>query len=152
MAKVGKGTKLFVGPAATVQNPALAAYTAVTGTSWKQVAKLKEFGEIGEGSREVVKDELLDEDNVSKFKGVNDPGSTTVKVQREPADAGQLAMKAAVQTDAPLLFKLVYSDGATQYFAALVVSAKNEASGANDVMMTSFELEYTGTVAEQAAA
>ena len=152
MAKVGKGTKLFVGPVATVKNPELAAYTALTDPSWKQVSKLKEFGEIGEGSREVIRDELMDEDNVSKFLGVNDPGSTTVKVQREPADAGQLAMKAAIQPGEPLMFKLVYSDGAIQFFTALVASAKNELGTANDVMTTAFELEYTGVVAEQAAA
>ncbi|MDY8107759.1 hypothetical protein U0C82_01185 [Fulvimarina sp. 2208YS6-2-32] len=151
MAKVGKNTKLFVGPVSTVDNPDLATYTAVTAGDWKQVSKLKEFPEIGGGKREVVRDELLDEDNVSKFLGVNDFGSGTITVQREPADAGQLAMKAAQATGDRILGKLIYSDGAIQFFTMLVASAQNDTAGPNSVMVTSFETEFTGVVPEQAA-
>lgn len=142
--------KFFVGT--TKSASALADYTADT---WTEVTPVENLGEFGaEGASVVFK--AISDGYARKLKGTIDSGDIQLVCARDPADAGQIALRAAATSLFSYNFKVMLNDqstanGATPtiyYFSGPVMSAKNSLGAGDDVTKTTFKISISGQILE----
>lgn len=143
------GSAIFIGPANSVADDettyaALTPYTKITGAGG-----LGDFGP----SAALITWEGLDDDYVTKAKGIRNAGSVQLQVAWNPLDPGQIALLAAEGTKFLYAFKTTSADAAdvndtnsTWYYKALVMTAVIGRTGPNAVMTLTATLEISGGI------
>ena len=135
---------------------AAAILTDYTSDTFKDIGELEDIGEFGDSAEEITFASISDA-RMRKAKGVRDAGTIEITVGRDPTDVGQVALRAALASDAPFNFKVELADKPTAgaspkntvlYFRALVLGAKNVMGGVNDITKQTFSLSITSEVLE----
>jgi hypothetical protein len=142
------GTKFYIGPSADESVDTQAEFEAfATGPSqWVEVKGITNLGEFGDAASDVTTSELGD-NRVQHAKGTYDAGSPAIVANSKPNDAGQIAMRAALDQPFDYAFKAVFNDkltaggtGSTRYFRAKVMSAREGVGSANNPVSVTFNL------------
>jgi hypothetical protein len=123
--------------------------TAGSGTAtpvtWTQIKNLKSFTGL-DGSPSDIDTTNLDSDAKEYTPGLVDNGMFSGEVDRDPADAGQLAFDAARVAGTTKNFKLVLpASVATATFSGYVKKF-GLAGGVDQVLKTPFDIRITGAV------
>lgn len=143
------GSEIFIGPANSVADDETA-YTALT-----PYVKVKGAGGLGDfgPSAALITWEGLDDEYVTKAKGIRNAGSVQLQVAWDPLDAGQLALQAAEATKFLYAFKTTAADArdandtdSLWYYKALVMTAVVARTGPNNVMTLTCTLEISGRI------
>lgn len=142
------GSGAYIGPANSVADDE-SAYGALT---YKKIGGAGGLGEFGP-SAALITFEGLDDDYVTKAKGIRNAGAMQIQVAWNPLDEGQLALLAAEGTKFPYAFKTTAADAADSndtdslwYFKALVMTAVVARTGPNNVMTLTCNCEITGRI------
>lgn len=123
------------------------AYAALT---WTQINEVETIGDFGD-SAESIKFNSLSDGRVRKLKGARDAGTLEVTFGRDPADAGQVALRTADKLDVAHNFKIELADkpatgtspkNSIFYFAGMV-SVQNTIGGVNDVTKMKATIDIT---------
>lgn len=107
---------------------------------WVEIDGWETAGAIGD-AQEIISTNLINSARTIKQGGTKDAGSMENNFSIFPADAGQIALKAAQGTGSNYAFRIIWSTGETQYFIALVGTQTRSGGGANDIQMLSATLE-----------
>lgn len=140
---LANGTRFFVGPlAGSTTQPTTATYV--------EVGEIEIFGELGDAAtvREIVDPADL---RTKRYRQTLDGGLLAIGVFRDPNDAGQIVMRAAVadEYDDEYWFKIELSDesGAeTLYFSGPVLTARDRVGVSNDPLRTTFAIGVNSAV------
>lgn len=136
-AMTNSGGKVAI--AAEPQNEALdlAGFEALT---YVDIAKVGQLGERG-GSANIQTYDTWDTDVALKGKGIINAGDPVLEVAYDPADPGQIAVRAAALDKAGnYAFEVTRQDGSKQYLRGLV-TGPNEPGGRNeDFVLHNFTL------------
>lgn len=121
-----------------------------------EVESIEAFGD----KQEIVTFNSITDGRVRKAKGVADAGDFTLTMAHDPADAGQVALKAAQLSKDAFNFKIELADkpatgtsptNSVKYFKGLVSSVKTEIGTGNDITklkaVIAIGSEILGTVA-----
>jgi hypothetical protein len=109
------------------------------------VGEITDLGEFGKEYNS-VDHVALGSRQKRKFKGSFDNGSLNLQMGRDVSDVGQLALKAALLSDASFTFCVTFQDGAKNYFTGKVMSYKttvgsvDQITGANTVIAIDSEI------------
>ena len=130
------GTKLAIsaGVPATFDN---LGYSALAFTTVGEVA---DFGDIGR-EYELRTRKPLGVLHTKKGKGGFNDGSSDVKLALDSADAGQVLMKTASNSDAEYAFRVTLPSGNIFYFQSLVMNFKSSIGGQDGDVNASAKLE-----------
>ena len=143
------GCKLLIGT--TSATPATDTYI--------DVAELTSIPEFGRVYQEITHNSIGDR-STKKFKGSFNEGSITLALGRDVSNAGQAAMKAALDSDADYNIKITLNDqpatGAspkptTFLFKAKVMSFTTNIGSPNQIVGASCMLGISGAITETAA-
>lgn len=139
MANTNALGKLFICSTPQPNNLTLAQYQAL---AWIEIKAVGNVGETGESTNMLSYDTWGDT-VIQKAKGMTDAGSPEIEVARIPTDPGQIALRAAGDTNLNYAFKTLKNDpatiggtGSTFYNRGLVVGPKRP-NGRNE----DFDLE-----------
>ena len=82
------------------------------------------------------------------LKGTSDQAEQTLEVIDDRSDAGQILLKAALESDDQYAFKVLYNNGEIDYFQALVTGYEGEGGDANALRMSTvtFRRDYRNVV------
>lgn len=94
---------------------------------------------------------LLKEQIEKTCKGSYSPGTITLVVMRDDADAGQIQMNAAVNSNADQSFKITYPDGSIDYAAGMVMSDSRNLGGTDALRQRTYEITLNYDIVEKAA-
>lgn len=149
------GAKIYIGPVRTDATDTLAEYTALT--PWVEIGEVETLGEFGDESSAVTFLSVGDA-RTRKLKGARDAGTLALTVGRDPLDPGQVALRAAEKSKFEYAFKIVAADAPDEdytdtayYFGALVMSARDNYGGADNVVRTTFNLGINTEIFEDTA-
>lgn len=141
------GAKLYIGTTLPIDFTSEAtALDDFEADVYQEVKEVESLGEFGDESNDVTFASLSDA-RMRHLKGVRDAGIMEVVVGRDPADAGQGALKAAQKTKFEYNVKVEVEDAVDDnhtnsvfYYRALVMSARDEIGEADNVIRTTFNL------------
>lgn len=147
------GTKFYIGPAITSATDTLAEFQALS--PWVEVGEFRSMGPYGDASADVPS-QSLSSARTGHTKGVRDAGTTDVIVYNDPADAGQIAMRAAERENSvQYAFKVVHSDkvtvsgeGSTDYFRGRVMSARRNGAQPDTNAERTFQIGINSEIFE----
>ncbi|MBK3798641.1 hypothetical protein GAY33_05240 [Azospirillum brasilense] len=139
------GAKLFIG-------------TKAATPVYVEVGEIENFGEFGK-TYQTVKFNPVGKKRTQKRKGSFDEGSLSLTLGRVPSDAGQAAMREALDDPDAYPFKITLDDapdgvGATPttfLFEALVMSYTTNIGGVDGVVKSTTNLEINSDIEEEAA-
>lgn len=149
------GARLYVGTASPADT--LLEFAADT---WTEIGHVEDIGEFGDEASEVeftAVNYASGDARKQRFKGSRDAGVLTLTCGRDALDAGQQALIAAEKTEDEYNFKIVADDAPTGgtpttfYMKVLVMSAKLNFSGADDVTRIAFGLGINSAILEEVA-
>ncbi|MEO9337206.1 phage tail tube protein [Mesorhizobium sp. SB112] len=122
------------------------------------ISHVEDVGEFGTETN-VVEGNFVDQQFVRKLPGSRNSGTMNVVAAFDASDAGQIAAKAASETDFTYNIKVELDDkpapGGTNsifYFKAFVASAKVQGGGSDDITKINFALAIDGAILEIPAA
>lgn len=125
-----------------------AGYDALSFTAVGEVTNMGEFGK----EWELVTHLPLSSRGTKKGKGSFNNGTLNPALALDPKDAGQTAMKTALESDANAYFSITLQDGTVFYLEALVMSFKPNIGTTNDVVTATPALEVQpSSIIEKAA-
>lgn len=124
-----------------------AGYDALTFIDIGELTNLDEYGRV---YNEVTSNPLATR-RTRKYKGQYDEGSPSMTVDREGADAGQVAAKSALALDTNVAFAVTHQDGSIDYFSAKVMSFTNSVGGADSMYEANIQLGIDTDIIEKAA-
>lgn len=141
------GTKVYIAPAVTAEPANAAAYAGLTWTEIKDITNLSELGDTAT----IVTGSIIGESRARKAKGTKDAGEFVVTVHPNDADAGQLALVAAVEAVSGWYpVKVVYpyrlttgGTDATTYVCAVASGGRSTLGGNDDVVTRVYTLSTT---------
>lgn len=146
-------SKLSIGTTATATDAA-----SFAADSYVPLSHIEDFGEWGTEST-ITEGTFVDADFVRKRAGSRNSGTMNVVCAFDASDAGQIAAKAASETDFVYNIKVELADrpgpGGTNsvfYFKAIVASAKITGGGSDDFTKITFALAIDGAILEIPAA
>lgn len=146
---VNNGVKISIGTSV-----AAATATEFAADTYTLILDPTDIGSFGSKS-ELVKWQGLTSGITNKAKGTFDAGGWEFTVAHDSADAGQTALRAAVDSPNQFNFKIELTDKPTSgaspkntvhYFRALVMEAGMEFGGADDPTKQKFMLEIVGKI------
>lgn len=149
------GAVISIGTTTEAAN--LTQYAADTYIAIKHVEDIGEFGDEAAEVEFVSVDFDAGGARKQRFKGSQDAGVITLVCGRDPLDAGQQALIAASRTEDEYNLKIVANDApaggtpSTFYMRVLVMSAKVNFSGADDVTRITFNLAINTEILEELA-
>lgn len=137
--QTGAGTELYISASipATFDSTG---YTAVTG--WKKVGEITSPGTHGRTYNEVLHNPV-DTRGTQIFKGGFRETPKTLNLAVDEADEGQILMKTALNSDANHSFKVVYGDGAIDYFQAKVMGFEKSVESVDSIVSATSTLAIT---------
>jgi hypothetical protein len=121
------------------------------------VGGVSDIGDFGDEA-EIATFKTIDGARVRKKVGTKDAGTLEITVGRDPADPGQVAIRAAVGKKDAYALKIELNDApaggtpTTFYLKAYVASAKNKQGGADDFVTTVFTFAIDAAPLEVPAA
>ena len=142
------GSGIHIGP----QNSTAEDETVYGALTYKKITGAGGLGEFGP-SAALITWEGLDDDYVTKAKGIRNAGAVQIQVAWNPLDLGQQALIAAEGTKFTYAFKTTAADAADAndtdslwYFKALVMTAVVARTGPNNVMTLTCNCEISGPI------
>lgn len=130
-----------------IDSNAFTAYTSggtATPVTWTAIKNMKDFAGFDGSSSELDKTNL---DSTAKefMLGLTDPGQLTINLDQDNADAGQIAVRAALVSGAAKSFKFTLPNGNTASFTAYV--KKFDAKGGVDaIVKSSIAIRISGAI------
>lgn len=122
--------------------------TAYTKVGWEAATftTIGEVTDLGDFGREYAKVEHkpLATRATQKRKGSYDEGSIALGLGLDSADAGQILLKTASQSDADYYFCITLQGGDKYFFPAQVMSFKTTVGSVDNIVNASVTLEITG--------
>jgi len=106
------------------------------------VGEITNIGEFGKEFALVTHNPLASR-GTKKGKGSFNNGSLSPALALDPSDAGQTAMKTALESDDPAYFAITLQDGTIFYLVGLLMSFKPNIGGVDDVVTASTSIELT---------
>lgn len=152
-AQTAAGTKIFIGNAMPEDLEDALDWEAVT---WKEIGEVTDIPEFGK-AYELITHNPLATRRTNKRKGSYNDGSMTLQMARVADDEGQMAMEAALDSDATFPFKIEENDApeggtpTTLYFGAQVLSYTRNYGTVNNIKQAAAQLEIDTDVLEVAA-
>lgn len=140
------GSKIYIGGVLSTKSTNFVAGDFAS-QSWVEIDGWETAGAIGD-TAETISTALINRGRVIKQKGTRDAGSMECNFASIAANAGQLALRAAVDASDNYAFRIVWSTGEVNYFIGLPMSKSRPGGGANDVMMLSATIEINSNVVE----
>lgn len=126
--------------------------------SWIEVSFLESIGAFGDEAS-VITFDAIGEDRTYKVKGTRNAGDLALVAAINPADPGQLLLRAAEGGRDNYAFRVEFNDvpagGSTpsyRYFVGLVTSAREQLDGANNVMKLNVNIGINSNVVRTYAA
>lgn len=116
-----------------------AGYAALTYTEIGSVESIGAFGR----EYALVEFNPLGERGTKKFKGSFNEGQLALTLALDNTNAGQDLLRANVNADGALSFKVALKDGTVYYFIALVMNNPIEIGSVDQITMTNVNLEIT---------
>ena len=135
------GTKISISASIPATFDA-AGYAAVTG--WAQIGEITDGGSHGKTYAEVTHNPI-DTRMTQKYKGSINIGTKTLNLAIDDDDAGQILVKTALDSDSDYSFKVVYQDGAIDYFQAKVMTFEKATTSVDSIRTATVNLALTGT-------
>ncbi len=123
----------------------------------KEIEDVGEFGDEANAAEFTAMNFDAGTARTRRTKGARDAGVLTITCARDPLDAGQRAMINAEKTEDEYNFKVLASDApsggtpSTFFFRGLVMSAKVNFSGADDVTRITFQVAINTEILEEVA-
>ena len=124
-----------------------AGYEALTYATIGEITEIPAFGSVFN----LVTHSPLGERRVVKRNGSVNDGNLTLNFAADASDAGQIAAKAAANSDTEVSVKITYPDGEDDYFTGLVMSFQVNAGGVDSIKSDSIVLELTTATVNVAA-
>jgi hypothetical protein len=128
-----------------------AEYAALT---WVEIGEVEDMGEFGDESSDVTFASVGD-GRTRHLKGVRDAGTLALVCGRDPADAGQIALKAAEKTKFSYPIKVQAADAISEdytdsvyFFNAKIMSARDSYGSVDNVVKTNFSLGIDSAIIE----
>ena len=124
-------------------NPATYDVTGYAALTFTEIGEITDFGEFGRQYNLVTHNPVASR-GTQKFKGSFNEGTMSLTMALDTDDAGQVAVKAAVDSDANYSFKMTHhGSGDVYYFQAKVMSFRVGFSNVDAVTTATVELELT---------
>jgi len=114
-------------------------YGALTGTVVGEITNVGEFGK----QFALVTHMPLATRGTKKSKGSFNNGTLSPQLALDEADAGQIILKAALESDNPVVAIITMDNGDIYYMEVLVMSAPITIGGVDDVVTAAPSLEVT---------
>jgi hypothetical protein len=146
------GIKFSVGPVQTVTEYATnaAAVLVLAALIFVEVGEVEDAGEIGDEAA-TQSFTALNNRRVRKVKSTYDAGTQTLSLGLDRADAGQIAMKAALKSDSNYAFKIEYIDGECDYYVGQVTTFRDSIGGADAIRKASTAIAINSAIFTAAA-
>lgn len=116
-----------------------AGYAAITYTEVGEITNIGSFGK----EYALVSHQPLSSRGVKKGKGSFNNGTLNPALAYDSSDEGQIALKAALDSDSAFPFQVELQDGSSFYMMAIVMSLKPNVGGVDEVVTSSPTLEVT---------
>jgi len=129
---------IVAGPPATFDAAGYAALTYAT------IGEITDGGTHGRAYAEVTHNPIATR-GTQKFKGSFNEGNKTLQLAIDDEDTGQIAAKAALNSDANYSFEVMYPDGSADYFQAKVMAFTTSTAGVDTIVTGTIELSITTT-------
>jgi hypothetical protein len=136
------GTKYYV----SANAPATYDGTGYAALTWTQVGEITSIGEYGREYTEVTHQPLASRAQ-QKLKGGYQEGTMPLGLALDTDDAGQIIMRAAVNSDTAISHKIVHQNGDVDYFRGLVYSFKKNPGELNNVVSATTNIGITTNAA-----
>lgn len=133
----GAGTVVSIATTSGVSTVDLTGFQAKT---YQAVGEIVNIGDFGKKFN-VIKHMPIGTRYTKKLKGSYDNGSMALSMASDNADAGQIIMKTASDSDLSYAFKIVEQDGTTTYFTAQTISFVKKISGVDSIVAMDASLE-----------
>jgi hypothetical protein len=140
--RTSAGTVLSVSASAPATYD-VAGYGAVTG--FQPVGELTDLGSFGKKYNLVTFTPLGDR-KVVKRKGSYNNGTLSLKMGSNVTDPGQVALKAAADSDNSYTFKVVTQSGSTYYFTGQVMGFQLEVGSVDQITGASVDIEIDNDI------
>jgi len=114
-------------------------YSALTVTAIGQITDAGQHGRV----YNVVTHNPIGTRGTQKFKGSFNEGQKVLTIGIDDDDAGQTLAITALNSDNDYSFKVLYQDGAIDYFQAKVVGFQKSMTGVDTMLSASLTLEIT---------
>lgn len=133
------GSKFYIGQAKAAQstNFVVADFAA---QSWVEVTMVETIGAFGDEASSITFDSI-GQSRTYKLKGNRNAGDISLVTAIKYSDQGQATLRGAETTSNNYAFKVLFNDmpsggtsGSIRYFVGLVMSAREQLDGANNVM------------------
>lgn len=100
--------------------------------TWQTIGQVETVGPHGV-TRQIIEFTPIDTGVISKSGGSKNYGNMDIVIGDIPADAGQVIVKTASESNAHYSVKLTYPDGAVHYIDSIVYKFEYTGGGANDI-------------------
>jgi hypothetical protein len=128
--KTSAGTTLHI--SATLPATYDKAGYEAAGITYTAVGRITNFGDLAIGFNPVEFNDVSTRDTLT-LKGTRNAVELPLQLGRAVADAGQILIKTALDSDADYTFKITLSDGVKGYFIGKVISAALNIGDGNTV-------------------
>lgn len=142
--RTSAGTTFYVSNAAVASSFAADA-AAFGGVAYTIAGELVDLGSFGKKYNLVTHTSLADRKTV-KRKGSYNNGTLALKFGSAVADAGQIKMQAASDSDASYAFKVVTQSGSIYYFTGQVMGWNLEIGSVDQIMGASCDVEIDSDI------
>ena len=138
------GVQTVAGTTINISSAAPATFTAAgyAALTFTKIGEITDGGQHGRVYTE-TNHQPIDTRGVQKFKGSFNEGTKALKMAISDADAGQVILKTGLNSDAPFYFKVLYQDGAIDFFAAKVLSFDKAVSTVDMIRAATCSLALT---------
>jgi hypothetical protein len=137
------GSTLSIATGTPTTNDA-AGFTSLT---YVVVGEVTDIGELGREYATVTHSPVGSR-SVKKFKGSYNNGSMQIQMARDASNAGQVAMKAALLSDADYSFKVTLQDLSKIHFIGKVTAFKNSVGSVDQITGSNCTIEINGDLVE----
>lgn len=118
--------------------------------SWINIPWWESGSPFGDEAAGIATD-YIDANRTHKTKGTRNAGTMTCVFGIDPDSDGQATLYGAETTNDDYAFRITYPSGAVRYFAAKVMSAREDVSGANNDLKLNVSLDINSNVVRVAA-
>lgn len=134
LAVSAQGTQWYISNAAVPTSP----------VTYERISEVITFS--SEGDRPEIDVSSLDSLAREYRLGLKDNGTVSLEMNAIPSDDGQARMLEALSSISSYEFKVVYSDGNTDYFQGLVKQFPRPSGGVDEVLKQNAQIRVTGAI------